>query len=65
MLETAQFQDADENSEYLRTFSGRLRTDLAWENLGYGAGYMPAHKVVGVVSCSTGWEVRRCLLSQG
>lgn len=33
MVETTQFQDAGKYSEYLRTFSGRLRSDLAWENL--------------------------------
>lgn len=33
MLETTQFQDADKYSKYLRTSSGRLRCDLAWENL--------------------------------
>lgn len=33
MLETTQFQDADKYAEYLRTFSGRLRSDLAWKNL--------------------------------
>jgi S-adenosylmethionine-dependent methyltransferase len=33
MIETSQFQDAEKYSEYLRTFSGRLRSDLAWENL--------------------------------
>ena len=64
MLEITQFQDADKYSEYLRTFSGRLRSDLMWEKLRYGAGYMPAHKVIGVVSRSTGWEVRTCLISQ-
>jgi S-adenosylmethionine-dependent methyltransferase len=39
MLETSQFQDADKYSAYLRTFSGRLRSDLAWENL---QGFLPA-----------------------
>ena len=33
MLEATQFQDADKYSEYLRTSLGRLRFDLAWENL--------------------------------
>jgi S-adenosylmethionine-dependent methyltransferase len=33
MVETTQFQDAEKYSEYLRTSSGRLRSDLAWENL--------------------------------
>jgi S-adenosylmethionine-dependent methyltransferase len=33
MPETTQFQDAERYSEYLRTFSGRLRSDLSWENL--------------------------------
>lgn len=39
MPETTSFQDADRYSEYLRTSSGRLRTDLAWENL---RGFLPA-----------------------
>jgi S-adenosylmethionine-dependent methyltransferase len=38
MVETTQFQDAGKYSEYLRTFSGRLRSDLAWENL---EGFLP------------------------
>jgi S-adenosylmethionine-dependent methyltransferase len=38
MLETTQFQDAGKYSEYLRTSSGRLRSDLAWENL---RGFLP------------------------
>jgi S-adenosylmethionine-dependent methyltransferase len=38
MPETTQFQDADKYSAYLRTFSGRLRSDLAWENL---KGFLP------------------------
>jgi len=38
MIETTQFQDADKYSEYLRTFSGRLRSDLAWETL---KGFLP------------------------
>lgn len=38
MLETTQFQDADKYSEYLRTSSGRLRSDLAWKNL---EGFLP------------------------
>jgi S-adenosylmethionine-dependent methyltransferase len=38
MIETTQFQDAGKYSEYLRTFSGRLRSDLAWKNL---AGILP------------------------
>ncbi len=38
MQETMQFQDANKYSEYLRTFSGRLRSDLAWENL---QGFLP------------------------
>jgi S-adenosylmethionine-dependent methyltransferase len=38
MLEATQFQDADKYSEYLRTCFGRLRSDLAWENL---QGFLP------------------------
>jgi S-adenosylmethionine-dependent methyltransferase len=38
MPDTTQFQDADKYSEYLRTSSGRLRSDLAWENL---KGFLP------------------------
>jgi S-adenosylmethionine-dependent methyltransferase len=38
MLETTQFQDADKYSKYLRTYSGGLRSDLAWENL---QGFLP------------------------
>lgn len=38
MLETTQFQDADKYSMYLRSSSGRLRCDLAWENL---RGFLP------------------------
>jgi S-adenosylmethionine-dependent methyltransferase len=38
MLQTTQFEDADKYSGYLRTFSGRLRSDLAWENL---EGFLP------------------------
>ncbi|MGH9741509.1 MAG: methyltransferase domain-containing protein [Candidatus Acidiferrum sp.] len=33
MPEATQFQDAAKYSEYLRTCSGRLRSDLAWQNL--------------------------------
>jgi S-adenosylmethionine-dependent methyltransferase len=33
MLETAQFEDADRYLSYLRTPAGRLRSELAWENL--------------------------------
>lgn len=32
-LDTAQFQDADKYASYLKTGAGRLRCDLAWENL--------------------------------
>jgi S-adenosylmethionine-dependent methyltransferase len=38
MLEATQFQDADKYSKYLRTSSGRLRSDLAWGNL---QGFLP------------------------
>lgn len=38
ILETAQFQDADKYSSYLKTLAGRLRCDLAWENL---RGFLP------------------------
>jgi len=33
VLETAQFRDAEKYSSYLKTPAGRLRCDLAWENL--------------------------------
>jgi S-adenosylmethionine-dependent methyltransferase len=33
MLDATQFQDAEKYSEYLKTLSGRLRSDLALENL--------------------------------
>jgi S-adenosylmethionine-dependent methyltransferase len=33
LLGAAQFQDADKYSSYLKTTAGRLRCDLAWENL--------------------------------
>jgi ubiquinone/menaquinone biosynthesis C-methylase UbiE len=33
MLKATQFQDADNYSKYLKTYSGRVRSDLAWENL--------------------------------
>jgi hypothetical protein len=32
-LDTLQFRDADRYSSYLKTPLGRLRSDLAWENL--------------------------------
>jgi ubiquinone/menaquinone biosynthesis C-methylase UbiE len=33
MLDTARFQDADKYSAYLKTPAGRLRSELAWENV--------------------------------
>ena len=33
MLKATQFRDAEKYSNYLKTSSGRLRSDLAWENL--------------------------------
>jgi len=33
MLEATQFRDAEKYANYLKTASGRLRSDLAWENL--------------------------------
>ena len=44
MLETTQFQDADKYAEYLRTVSGRLRSDLAWGNL---EGFLPESRPQG------------------
>lgn len=38
MLEATQFRDAGKYSNYLKTSSGRLRSDLAWENL---QGFLP------------------------
>ena len=38
MLEATQFRDAEKYSNYLKTRSGRLRSDLAWENL---QGFLP------------------------
>jgi len=32
-LDTAQFQDAERYTSYLKTLLGRLRSELAWENL--------------------------------
>jgi S-adenosylmethionine-dependent methyltransferase len=43
MLDATQFQDADKYSEYLKTLFGRLRSDLAWENL-QGSLPDPAHQ---------------------
>ena len=40
MLEAEQFQDADKYLSYLKTPAGRLRSDLAWENL---RGFLPAN----------------------
>jgi S-adenosylmethionine-dependent methyltransferase len=33
MLDTTRFRDADKYASYLKTMAGRLRLDLAWENL--------------------------------
>ena len=33
MLDASRFQNADEYADYLKTPSGRLRSELAWENL--------------------------------
>jgi len=33
MVDTARFRDADKYASYLKTLAGRLRLDLAWENL--------------------------------
>ena len=33
MLDTSQFRDADKYASYLNTIPGRLRSELAWENL--------------------------------
>jgi S-adenosylmethionine-dependent methyltransferase len=33
MVDTARFRDADKYTAYLKTMAGRLRLDLAWENL--------------------------------
>ena len=33
MLDTSRFQDVDKYTAYLRTPAGRLRSDLAWENI--------------------------------
>jgi S-adenosylmethionine-dependent methyltransferase len=33
MVDTARFRDADKYASYLKTMAGRLRLDLAWENL--------------------------------
>jgi len=33
MLDTSRFQDADKYAAYLKTPAGRLRSELAWENL--------------------------------
>jgi len=33
MLDTSRFQDADRYASYLKTLAGRLRSELAWENL--------------------------------
>jgi hypothetical protein len=33
MLDTSRFQDADKYSAYLKTPAGRLRSELAWENV--------------------------------
>lgn len=33
MVDTARFRDADKYASYLKTISGKLRLDLAWENL--------------------------------
>jgi len=33
MVETGQFRDAEKYSNYLKTYSGRLRSELAWEYL--------------------------------
>ncbi len=38
MLEATQFREAGKYSNYLKTPSGRLRSDLAWENL---QGFLP------------------------
>jgi hypothetical protein len=47
MLEATQFQDAEKYSAYLRTSPGRLRSDLAWENLqGFLAAPAPNRRVL-------------------
>src|SRR6267378_3647294 len=33
MLDTSRFQDADKYAAYLKTTAGRLRSELAWENV--------------------------------
>ena len=33
MLDASRFQDADKYEAYLKTPSGRLRSELAWENV--------------------------------
>jgi ubiquinone/menaquinone biosynthesis C-methylase UbiE len=33
MVDTARFRNADKYASYLKTMAGRLRLDLAWENL--------------------------------
>ncbi|HEY0702485.1 MAG TPA: methyltransferase domain-containing protein [Candidatus Acidoferrales bacterium] len=37
-LDAARFRDADKYASYLNSFAGRLRSDLAWENL---RGFLP------------------------
>ena len=38
MLDTSRFQDADKYAAYLNTPAGRLRSELAWENV---RGFLP------------------------
>ena len=40
MLDASRFQDADKYEAYLKTPSGRLRSELAWENL---RGFLPSN----------------------
>src|SRR5258708_23358971 len=39
-LNTSQLQDADKDAAYLKTPAGRLRSDLAWENV---RGFLPCN----------------------
>jgi S-adenosylmethionine-dependent methyltransferase len=59
MLKITQFQDADKYSEYLRTPSGRLRSDLAWENLqGFLPGAARQRRVLDLGGGTGGMSVR-------
>ena len=46
MLDASRFQNADEYADYLKTPSGRLRSELAWENLRRFLDNQPLKEVV-------------------